>query len=186
MPSPIGSGTSSERRRSSNSQTRCVFLRRLGEDHLHRLEVPAGHHENVVGPLDQALGERLAADVGDIDAPRAQHLDPRAGWAPARIRADAGRGDLDVVAPFTACAKEALSHGAAADIAGADKKDVHRDGFPGKPGGRNVGTPEGEVKDRARRRPLVAQEKPRAGRGDSGAPGSRRLRRPRCSAADRR
>ena len=47
----------------------------------------------------------------------------RAGRLPV-ARRHAGGGDLDVLPVLHGVAEEALSHGAAADISGADEKDV--------------------------------------------------------------
>ena len=53
---------------SSNSRSRNVFSAPLRKEHVDRLEMRAGHGENMRRPIDQRRGERLAAQIADIDA----------------------------------------------------------------------------------------------------------------------
>ncbi len=100
------------------------FVVRLRAKHGDGLQVPARHDEDVVGPFHQFVRERLAAQVADIDPQGPEHLDGMRAGRLAVPGADARGGDLNVPAVPRRMPEEALSHGAAADIPGADEQDV--------------------------------------------------------------
>ena len=88
----------------------------------------ASHHENMGGLIHQLVGEGLASRLGNIHAPGAQDLD---GVRAGRLTVAGGHPggtDLDIRMLLNGVTKQALSHGAAADIASADKKDVFHKG----------------------------------------------------------
>jgi hypothetical protein len=90
----------------------------------------ARHRENVGGAIDQDAGERLAAERANVDAFLFADMD---GVQARRLSAHgvhAGRSDLDVFPIAKQSAEKSLSHGAAADIAGADKEDAFHDEKP--------------------------------------------------------
>ena len=98
------------------------FRRHFGKKQQEHIQMIPRHGENVVGPLQQMRADRLTADIRNIDALFAQHLDGMSAGRLAMARAEAGRGDFDLVAGHVP--QEALGHRAAADISSADKKDV--------------------------------------------------------------
>ena len=70
------------------------------------------------------LAQRLAALFGDVHGPRAEAFHGVLAGRLAVAGGHPGGGDFDVRAVLHGGAEEALSHGAAADVTGADKKDV--------------------------------------------------------------
>ncbi len=51
------------------------LVHRLGEEEVDGIKVRPGHGENPIGVGDQFLGERLAAELRDVDAETAEDLD---------------------------------------------------------------------------------------------------------------
>ncbi len=102
----------------------------LGKEHLQRVQMPARHGEDQVRARDEFVGERLAAQAGNVDALVRQGLD---GVVARRL---AGRGvhargrHAHVPAVRDHLPEKPFGHGAAADVAGADEKDVFHGGRP--------------------------------------------------------
>ena len=103
------------------------FVGGLWEEGVDRFEMSAGHRENVGRAIDEGGGERLAPQPANIDAFLFANVDRMQAWRLSTNSVDAGRSDFDVFAVPNEAAEEAFSHGAAADIAGADKEDAFHD-----------------------------------------------------------
>src|SRR5271155_474259 len=88
-----------------------------------------GHDENEIGFAHQLGHKRLAADVADVEAQFRHDFDGGGTGRLATHGANNGGRDLDVAAPPDQISKESLRHGAATDIAGADKEDVSHAGL---------------------------------------------------------
>ena len=97
---------------------------------LDRLQVRAGHGENVRGAIDQVRRERLAAKVADVYALFRTHLHSiETRWLPPDGM-HTGRNNFNVFTVPDQRAKQTFCDRAAADVTGADKED----GFHGSRG----------------------------------------------------
>lgn len=92
--------------------------------HLDRLEMPAGHRENVRGIPDEILRQRLAAKIVETDPERAQDISRMRARRLAPPGRDARGTDGNIRAILHRGTKQCLSHGASTDISSADKDDV--------------------------------------------------------------
>ena len=91
--------------------------------------VIARHRENMRGLPDEFLRNRLAAEVCQINAVNGQRLNRMPAGRHATSRAYTRRLDVDVIASIHELLEKPLSHRAAADIAGANKKDMLHEQF---------------------------------------------------------
>jgi hypothetical protein len=87
----------------------------------------AGHRENVRCAIDKRSGERLAAETANIDAFLFTDVDRVQARRLSANGVDTGGRNLDVFAIAEQAPEQAFSHGAAADIAGADKENAFHD-----------------------------------------------------------
>ena len=120
----------------------------LGEEHFQCLQVPPGHGEDEVRAGDEFVGERLAALVGDVDAVLAQGIDGKGARRLSRRGVYARGRHAHVVAARDHVPEDAFGHGAAADVAGADKEDVFHDERPDGHGTSRLRTKRMQVKRR--------------------------------------
>jgi hypothetical protein len=82
------------------------------------------HGEDMCGAIDERGGERLTAEACEIDAAFPANFDRVHARQLTANRVNAGRVSLDVLAIGEETAEKSQRHGAAADVAGADEKDV--------------------------------------------------------------
>ena len=88
-----------------------------------RINMAVGHPENIIGLLHEFGGQHATALTGNIDA---QLFHGANGMRAGRLSVDgahAGRKDAQIASALDGVAKQAFSHGAAADISGANEKD---------------------------------------------------------------
>jgi hypothetical protein len=133
------------------------LFRRLREIHFDRLPVSAGHDHNVCRFAHQRVRQGLAADLRDVHPPGAQDFDRMLAWRLAVARGHARGTHFHIRLILHRGTEDPFSHGAAADISGADKKDVfHGTKWNGKIGrlvGQvNAGRAKDELTAEARRR----------------------------------
>ena len=96
---------------------------RLGMKQENGVHVPVGHPEDVVGFLHQLPGQHLAALLADVDADLAAGADGvMAGSLPVH-GPDSGGENAEISPLPDRTPEDAFSHGAAADVPGADEKD---------------------------------------------------------------
>ena len=94
---------------------------------LERVLMLTGHHENEIGLSHEVAVQRLAEVRRDVDAKFGDNLGGDIGHVQAVQRAEARRGDLDVIAAPQHVAKHALRHRAAANVACANEENLlHR------------------------------------------------------------
>lgn len=106
----------------------------MWKQEMNRFQMRAGHGKNMCRALDQCCGERLAAQMADIDSFSSADLDcVETGRLPAHCM-NAGRGDLDIVPVAHKMMKEAFGDWAAANISRTDEKDAFHDEMPEQPG----------------------------------------------------
>ena len=91
--------------------------------------VIARHREDMRGLPDEFLRDRLAAEICQINAVNGQRLNCMPAGGHATPRAYARRLDVDVITSGHELLEKPLSHRAAADIAGANKKDMLHEQF---------------------------------------------------------
>jgi hypothetical protein len=89
--------------------------------------VAVGHAKDVIGMLDEFGGELAAALPGDVNAQFRDRLHGEGAGRLAGAGADARGDDLNVPPSAREMPEDAFSHGAAANISGADKKDGFHD-----------------------------------------------------------
>ena len=93
----------------------------------------ARHGKNVIRLFHQRLRERLAAEAGEIRAQRTQGGEGVGTRGETGGGADSSGGHLDVLAVPGHFSEQSFRHGAAADISGANEKNVsngfHEVGF---------------------------------------------------------
>ena len=94
----------------------------MREEHVNRLQMRAGHGENMRGAIDQRGRKRLTAKLTDVHAFIFAHLRRIQAGRLAAHRMHAGRSDFDVLAIAEQSAEKPFRHRAAADVSGTDKK----------------------------------------------------------------
>ncbi len=94
---------------------------------MNRFQMRSGHGKNVGRPVDQRDGERLAAKRRDIDSALSANVDCMDARRLASHGMHASRIRFDVLAIADQTAEKSQGHGTAANVAGADKKDVFHD-----------------------------------------------------------
>jgi len=104
------------------------FFSAMRKQHVDRLQMGAGHRENVGRALFQIRGERLAALIANVDSLGFANLDRVKTGRLAADRMDACGSDLDIVAITDEVAKKSFRDRTTADIAGANKEDVFHGG----------------------------------------------------------
>ena len=97
--------------------------------------VPLGHGKDVSGLLDQFPGEGLAAEPAEIHLFLLQNIHGMLAGSLPGGSTDARAFNRIIVRVFHEGTEETFCHGTAADVSGADKKDV----FQGKDLCRRVG-----------------------------------------------
>src|SRR5205823_4028200 len=84
------------------------FLRPMWKEHVNRLEMRAGHRENMGRALDQIGGERLASQITDVYAVSLANLDCVKTRRLTPNRVHAGRSDLDIFTVADQAAKQSF------------------------------------------------------------------------------
>jgi len=100
------------------------FVLSLGKIESNCLKVTPSHHEDVSGPFDEIFVELLAALPANIDAEIPARFHRGSAWGLAIEGADASGRHLDISPVLERRTQEPFRHGTAANIPGADEKDV--------------------------------------------------------------
>jgi hypothetical protein len=82
-----------------------------------------GHAENIIGLLHQFSRQHPAALFGNINSEVSQRAYRMGAGRLAIDCANTRRNHTVIVSSFDGMTEKAFSHGAAADVSGADKKD---------------------------------------------------------------
>ena len=83
--------------------------------------------KNVSRPIDQGSGQRLTAKIDDIDPASRANFDPMHTRRLPAHRMNSGGIGLDILAIAEEPAEKSHRHGAAANVACADKENVFHD-----------------------------------------------------------
>src|SRR4030095_809553 len=99
----------------------------LGKEEVNRFQMRSGHGKNVGRSIDLRDSERLTAKRRDIDSALSANVDCMYARRLTPHRMHAGRIRFDVLAIAEQTAEKSQGHGTAANVAGADKKNVFHD-----------------------------------------------------------
>ena len=99
------------------------LFRRLWIQEHHRIDMAVRHAEDVIGLHHRVPAEHPAALMADVDANLPESAHGIFAGRQAIDRAHAGGYDLAIGPPLGGMAKQPLGHGAAANVASADKQN---------------------------------------------------------------